>query len=40
MKMSTAWFGFRGFSPAYYFVAAAGLGVEYVEVTLYSDSSK
>lgn len=40
MKMSTAWFGFRGFSPANYFAAAAGLGVEYVEVTLYSDASK
>jgi len=40
MKMSTAWFRFRTFSPANYFVAAAGLGVEYVEVTLYSDSSK
>jgi sugar phosphate isomerase/epimerase len=40
MKMSTAWFRFRGFSPANYFMAVAGLGIEYVEVTLYSDSSK
>lgn len=39
MKMSTAWFRFRGFSPANYFSAVAALGIEYVEVTLYADSS-
>ncbi len=40
MKMSTAWFRFSEFSPANYFKAVAGLGVEYVEVTLYEDASR
>jgi len=36
MKMSTAWHGFRNHSPSNYFASAAALGVEYVEVPMYS----
>jgi len=36
MKMSTAWHGFRNHSPSNYFAAAAALGIEYVEVPMYS----
>jgi sugar phosphate isomerase/epimerase len=38
--MSTAWFRFRSFSPANYFMAAAGLGLKYVEVPLYGNAER
>jgi len=40
VKMSTAWFRFRSLSPANYFMAAAGLGIDYVEVPLYGNAEK